>query len=143
MLRQAFRILGMMHQTQAAQASEGKPAPETLAFALERAENFAAACHVNRPTAHIVEKYVLRTEGSAKIYCQSGAAGPLGDLTVVSTTTEGGYDFLRSDGMKFFSVYAENGSMALYGGADRDTPPQVCVVSFDANVSDKLNESSR
>lgn len=67
----------------------------------------------------------------------------MSNLTIETANTEGGFNFRRSDGKRFFMVYNDDGSAALYAGADSDTPPQTCIVSFDARMSDKLNEAQR
>jgi hypothetical protein len=67
----------------------------------------------------------------------------MSNLTVETASTEGGFNFLRSDRKRFFLVYKDDGSAVLYAGADRNTPPQTGIVSMDVMVSDKLNEAQR
>jgi hypothetical protein len=62
----------------------------------------------------------------------------MSDLTVETATTSGGFNFCRSDGKQFFSVYKDDGSAVLYAGDDRENPPQTNIVGLDSNLSDKL-----
>jgi hypothetical protein len=64
------------------------------------------------------------------------------DLTVTSST-DGGFSFRRSDGKRFFLVYKDDGSAVLSAGDDRENPPQAGIVSLDLNVSDKLGVARR
>ncbi len=67
----------------------------------------------------------------------------MSNLTVKTASTAGGFNFERSDGERFFSVYREDGSAVLYAGKDRDNPPQTCIVSLDSNITDKLSISRK
>jgi len=57
------------------------------------------------------------------------------NLSVKTATTKGGFNFCRSDGERFFLVYNDDGSAVLYAGADRNTPPQTCIVTAPAIAS--------
>lgn len=75
------------------------------------------------------------------------------ELTVKKAATKGGFNFHRSDGKRFFSVYKDNGSAVvfaapiidrlLYAGADRENPPQINIVDIASNVQDKVGECIR
>ena len=60
------------------------------------------------------------------------------DLTVETIQTPAGYDFVRSDGQRFFLVSTPDGHAVLYAGAHRDKPPAIGLVEFDVSVADKL-----
>jgi len=62
-------------------------------------------------------------------------------LTVETNETQDGYDFVRSDGRRFFLVGKENGHAVLYAGANRHEPPAIGLVDFDVNISDKLGRA--
>jgi hypothetical protein len=67
----------------------------------------------------------------------------MGQLTVETATTKGGFNFLRSDGQRFFMVFHDDGSASLYAGADRDTPPQYSIINLAANVQKKLDVAKK
>ncbi len=67
----------------------------------------------------------------------------MGNLTIQTARTEGGFNFLRSDGTQFFLVYKDDGSAVLHAGADRNNPPQTGIVGLGVSISDKLNEAQR
>ena len=60
------------------------------------------------------------------------------NLTLAFMETEGGFNFRRSDGERFFLIYHDDGSADLYLGVDRNTPPQTGIVNLDRNLPDKL-----
>ena len=59
------------------------------------------------------------------------------DLTIETIQTAEGYDFVRSDGQRFFLVWKETGNAVLYAGR-RGTPPTVGIVDLDISIADKL-----
>jgi hypothetical protein len=63
--------------------------------------------------------------------------------TVHTVETPDGYEFLRSDGQRFFLAGKENGHAVLYAGAKRDEPPACGIVDFDANFPDKLEAAQK
>jgi len=65
------------------------------------------------------------------------------NLTVETIETPDGYDFVRSDGQRFFLVSTPDGHAVLYAGAHRDKPPAIGLVDFDKSVSDKLAAARR
>ena len=60
------------------------------------------------------------------------------DLTVETIETPDGYDFVRSDGQRFFLVNTPDGHAVLYAGAQRNKPPAIGLVDFDVSIPDKL-----
>jgi len=68
---------------------------------------------------------------------------PVTNLTVEIIETLDGYDFVRSDGQRFFLVGTTDGLAVLYAGAHRDKPPAIGLVDFDVSVSDKLVAARR
>lgn len=67
----------------------------------------------------------------------------MSELTVVTATTKGGFNFRRSDGKLFFLAYHDDGSATLYAGDDRENPPSTGIVGFDLNVADKRGSAEQ
>ena len=65
----------------------------------------------------------------------------MSQLTVTHASTNDGFNFLRSDGKRFFMVFHEDGHASLYAGKDKDSPPQVGIVDFDISITDKLERA--
>jgi hypothetical protein len=65
------------------------------------------------------------------------------DLTVKTNKTPEGYDFIRSDGQRFFLVGTNRGHAILYAGSRSSEPPIVGLVDLDVSVVDKLEAAQR
>jgi hypothetical protein len=59
------------------------------------------------------------------------------DLTVEMIEIPDGYDFIGSDGKRFFLVNKEDGHAVLFAGR-RGKPSAVGIVDLDVSVADKL-----
>jgi hypothetical protein len=64
------------------------------------------------------------------------------DRSVNILKTSEGYDFIRSDGERFFLVSKEDGHAALYVGR-RNEPPTTGIVDLDISISDKLEAARK
>ncbi len=64
------------------------------------------------------------------------------DLSVNVLKTSEGYDFIRSDGERFFLVGKGDGHALLFSGR-RNEPPTIGIVDLDISVSDKLEAARK
>lgn len=64
-------------------------------------------------------------------------------LTVEIIDTRDGYDFIRSDGERFYLAPTNNGRAALYSGMREAQPPIIGIVEFDISVLDKREAAAR
>ena len=64
------------------------------------------------------------------------------DPIVNILNTPEGYDFIRSDGERFFLVGKKDGHAVLYVGR-RNEPPATGIVDLDISISDKLEAARK